>query len=87
MANGNNWELKSAKDVAEGLDWLRRRMKGKGLVLVAIGVNSISFCKDVGISADDAADLVQNAIPNLRRGLSRIQGERVTRGFNQRTDA
>lgn len=81
-----DWPIESADDVAQALDWLRRRMKGKGLVLVAIGVNSVAFAKDVGVQADDAADLVEAQLPALRRGFSRIQAERVTRGFCARED-
>lgn len=82
----DNWELASADDVAQALDWLRRRMKGKGLVLVAVGVNSVAFSKEVNVSSDDAAELVQNQIQTLRRGFARIQAERVTRGFSKRED-
>jgi hypothetical protein len=82
----DNWEIESADDVAQALDWLRRRMKGKGLVLIAVGVNSVAFSKEVGVSAEDAADLVQNQVQTLRRGFSRISSQRVTRGFERRED-
>lgn len=80
------WELRSADDVAQALDWLRRRMGGGGLVLVAVGVNSVAFAKDAKISPADASDLVERQLPNLRRGLARLQSEHVTRGFNRRED-
>lgn len=84
MGDSSNWDLKSADDVAQALDWLRRRMKGNGLVLVAVGVNSVAFCKDVGVSPDDAADLIEAQLPTLRQGFARIVSQRVTRGWNKR---
>jgi hypothetical protein len=80
------WEMKSAGDVAQGLDWLRRRMQGSGLVLVAVGINSVAFAKDSGLSPDDAADLIEAQLPTLRDGFHRLQNQRVTRGFNRRED-
>jgi hypothetical protein len=82
----SDWELQSAQDVAEALDWLRRRMKGKGLVLIAVGVNSVAFSKEVGIKAEDAAELVEHQANALRQGFKRIEKERVTRGFSTRED-
>ena len=81
-----NWELRSADDVAQALDWLRRRMDGKGLVLVAVGVNSVAYCKDVGVSAEDAAKLVEDQIQTLRRGFLKCQSNKVTRGASVRED-
>jgi len=80
------WKIESAGDVAEALDWLRRRMQGKGLVLMAVGANSVAFCKDVAVSPDDAADLIEAQLPTLRRGFAQIQSQRVTRGFSARED-
>ena len=82
----NNWELNSADDVAQVLDWLRRRMKGQALVLVAVGVNSIAFAKDTKLSPTDAADIVQRQVPALQRGFHKLQDKKVTRGFSRRED-
>lgn len=84
--SNNSWELRTADDVAQALDWLRRRMKGKGLVLVAIGANSVAFCKEVGLSPEDAAALVEAQLPTLRRGFYQLENKRVTRGYNPRED-
>lgn len=81
-----NWELKSAEDVAEALDWVRRRTKGAGLVLVAIGVNSIVVSKDVALGAYDAAQLVRENFQGIQQTLQRVQDQRVTRGAGKRTD-
>jgi hypothetical protein len=81
-----DWAIKSADDVAQALDWLRRRMGSSGLVLIAVGVNSVAFCKDVAVSAEDAAELVAAQLPALRQGFYRIQADRVTRGFSKRED-
>jgi hypothetical protein len=81
-----NWEIRSADDVAQALDWLRRRMQGSGLVLVAIGVNSVAFCKDAKLRPEDAAELVARQMPALREGFNRIQGQQVTRGYLKRED-
>jgi hypothetical protein len=80
------WEMKSADDVAQGLDWLRRRMEGNGLVLVAVGVNSVAFAMDSKLSPDDAADLIEAQLPTLRDGFHRLKSNHVTRGFNRRGD-
>jgi hypothetical protein len=85
MAN-KRWELRSAQDVAEALDWLRRRMGEGGLVLLAIGVNSIAFAKDPKLGAEDAADLIEQQLPALRREFPRIESQRVTRGCSRRED-
>jgi hypothetical protein len=84
VGDTSKWELKSAGDVAQGLDWLRRRMQGSGLVLVAVGINSVAFAKDNSVSPDDAADLIEAQLPALREGFHRLQSQRVTRGFHRR---
>lgn len=82
------WELKTAKDVAEALEWVRRRTKGRALVLVAVGVNSIAFAKDPQVSPADAVQLIHDQIPSLRDGLDRLaaQTETTTRGSQTRRD-
>lgn len=81
-----DWELTGAQDVAEALDWLRRRMKGNGLVLIAVGVNSVAYCKDVSVSPADAANLVEAQLPTLRKGFAQLQAQRVTRAASRRED-
>jgi hypothetical protein len=81
-----NWEINSADDVAQALDWLRRRMKGRGLVLVAIGASSVAYCKDPNLSPEDAADLVEQQSPTLRQGFSKLRSLGVTRGFSPREE-
>lgn len=86
MGEKKDWAIKTADDVAQALDWLRRRMGNSGLVLVAVGVNSVAYCKDVSLSPEDAAELITAQVPALRQGFYRIQSERVTRGFSKRED-
>ena len=76
------WELKSAKNVADALEWLRRRTKGRALVLVAIGTNSIAYTKDPQLSPKDAAELLQQQLSSLRGGFEEIHRshEPKTRG-------
>jgi hypothetical protein len=82
------WELKTAKDIAEALEWVRRRSKGRALVILAIGVNSIAYAKDSNVTPADAVQLVADQLPSLRDGLSRIdaQPEKTTRGSHTRRD-
>lgn len=84
--NVNSWELKSADDVAQALDWVRRRMGASGLVLVAIGVNSVAYCKDAKLAPDDAARLLEAQMPALRRGFQQLKTDRVTRAASRRED-
>jgi hypothetical protein len=93
----DKWEIKSADDVAQALDWLRRRMNGAGLVLVAIGKNSVAFAMDPQLAAKDAVALLEAQIEGgaLERGLADLKQRRrlpdgsmgtVTRGHAQRDD-
>ena len=82
--NQGSWEFKTADDVASALDWVRRRMKGNGLVLVAIGVKTIAFAKDAKIEAGDAVQILEEQLPALRKELERISAEKVTRGTARR---
>jgi hypothetical protein len=79
-----SWEIRDAQDVAEALDWLRRRMNGKGLVLVAIGANSVAFSKEQDIAPEDAVALIENEISTLRHGFHNLRSQRVTRGHLRR---
>jgi hypothetical protein len=76
----------NAQNVAETLDWVRRGMDGKGLVLVAIGVNSVSYCKDIKISPRDAVALIEAQLPALRKGFAGLESGRVTRAAMRRED-
>ena len=82
----DNWAIKSADDVAQALDWLRRRMGGAGLVLVAIGPNSVAYAMDTAVSVKDALHLVDSLIEDgtLERGLGDLRRRKVTRGFQRR---
>jgi hypothetical protein len=81
-----DWPIKNADDVAQALDWLRRRMNGAGLVLVAIGPNSVAYSIDVGLSVKDAVQLVETQIEDgtLERGLVECKRSKVTRGYQRR---
>jgi hypothetical protein len=81
-----DWELKSAQDVAEALDWLRRRMKGNGLVLVAIGTNSVAYCKDIALRPNDAVELIESNLQTIRAGLGQAEARKETRGSLRRGD-
>jgi hypothetical protein len=82
--NPKSWKLETAGDVAEALDWLRRRMGASGLVLIAIGINTVAVCKDAKISPADAADLVESELPTLKQGFAQLQTRSETRGFLRR---
>lgn len=66
------WELKSAKDVAGAVEWVRRRTKGRAMVVIAIGANSVAYSKDPRISPQDAANLLQSQLTAIRAGFERI---------------
>ena len=83
---GQDWELQSAGDVAEALDWLRRRMKGRGLVLVAISEHAVSCSKEVKVSPDQAVRLVEESLRVMRSTLERAQARKETRGCGARED-
>jgi len=86
VGDTKGWEIRDAKDVAEALDWLRRRMKGKGLLLLAVGVNSIAFAKEVGVSPEDCEQLLHLNLPAILQGLIAMQNQRVTRSYIRRGD-
>ena len=81
------WELLTAMDVAEALDWLRRRMKGDGLVLVAIGPNAIAYCKDARLPPEEAVEMIFANLEAVRGGLERLETAGRTRGAVLREDA
>jgi len=92
-----DWPINSADDVAQALDWLRRRMNGAGLVLVAIGPNSVAFSLDGKLAAKDAAALLEAQLEGgaLERGFADLKRQRrlpdgkmgtVTRGWAKRDD-
>ena len=80
------WKLRTADDVAQALDWLRRRMEGNGLVLIAVGVNSIAVSKDAKLQPDDAADILERQLPTVRQQFALLQSHQVTRGSTKRED-
>lgn len=84
----DNWPPKTAAKVAELTDWVRRGMNahGKGILVLAVGENSITFAKDPATPAHEAAAILWKNIDNLMRGLERLQAEGVTRGYVQRED-
>lgn len=82
----SEWEIKSAQDVAEALDWVRRRMRGNGLVLVAIGPNSIAYAKDQKLSASAAELLVKANLETIYNGLVKAEAAGHTRGASKRGD-
>ena len=81
-----DWDLKTPDDVANALDWLRRRMKGQGLLLVAIGANSIAYAKETTISPQEALEAMEANLQNLRRGIEQLKSLQVTRGSRRRED-
>ena len=86
--NTNSWPLKSAQDVAGALDWIRRRMNGNGLVLVAIGTNSVAYALDAKMPVRDAMELLQAQIDTgaIERGFEDLKRQKVTRGGGPRGD-
>lgn len=86
LMGSENWKLNSAADVASALDWVRRRMEGNGLVLVAVGVNSVAYSKDVRVEPEDAVRLLEAQLATLRRGFQQLKLEKVTRAAARRED-
>lgn len=86
MADKKDWELRTGTDVAEALDWLRRRMKGRGLVLLAIGTEGVAYAVDPKLSAFAAAQMVAAQRPMLERDVLEMQRRGVTRGASRRED-
>jgi hypothetical protein len=86
MAEGTKpvWELKSGKDVAEALEWIRQRTKGRAMVLVAIGANGISFAKDPDVRVADAITLLEGEMETLRTELTKMENARQRRGAARR---
>ncbi len=86
--NKDAWPLKSAQDVAGALDWIRRRMNGSGLVLVAIGTNSVAYALDAKMPVRDAMELLQAQIDTgaIERGFEGLKLQKVTRGCGPRGD-
>jgi len=84
----DGWEFKTAADLAGFLDWGRRRMnvRSKGLLLVAIGLNSVAYAKAPDLRVDDAIRLLEAQLETLRRGLAEAEAARVTRGSKRRDD-
>jgi hypothetical protein len=82
------WAFESAADLEGFLDWGRRRMnvRSKGLILVAIGLNSVAFAKEPGLSVEDAIRLLEDNLQTLKRGLKDAEAARVTRGSRRRQD-
>jgi hypothetical protein len=79
-------EMTKAEDVAQALDWVRRRMKGKGLVLVAISPQAVVWSKEASVSAQDASELLEAQMPTLRRGFEQCKYLGVTRYWSKRED-
>jgi hypothetical protein len=86
--SAKSWDLKSPTDVAEALDWVRRRMKGNGMVLVAIGMNTVAYSLDKNMSAGDGAALVEAQVNmgTLERGFQELKLRAMTRGWSRRQD-
>ena len=84
----DGWEFKTAADLEGFLDWGRRRMnaRSKGLLLVAIGLNTVAFAKDPELRVADAIHLLEAQLETLKRGLAEAEAARVTRGSKRRTD-
>lgn len=90
MANEpkTGWPPKNAAKLAEVTDWMRRGMNahGKGLLVLAVGENSISLALDPKLAPQEACSILWKNIDNILRGLERIRSEGVTRGFIERED-
>lgn len=80
------WELKSGKDVADALHWLRQRTEGKALLLLAVGRNGISFAKHPDLNPADAVQLLEDELANIKQGLELIDAEGHQRGARSRRE-
>lgn len=81
---GEAWPIKNPMDAAEALDWLRRRMKGNGLLLIAVSPNSLAFSKDPELHTGDAIDILRDELETLQAGLDGLRAKRVTRDVARR---
>lgn len=57
--------IKSSKEVADALNWLRWRTKGAGLIFVAIGVNSVSASIDPELEPEDAVNVLSLEVDTI----------------------
>jgi hypothetical protein len=81
-----DWAIASANDAAEALDWVRRRLKGNGLVLVAISPTAVMCSKETRVSPHEAVTLIEESLRVIRATLERAEARRETRGCGARED-
>lgn len=86
MAEKKEWPLNSPMDVAEALDWVRRRMNGTGLLLVALSPNSVAFAADPQLRSADAVQMLRGVADyDIGSGIDRIKAQRITRSCVRRS--
>ena len=51
-------EVTSAQTVAEMLDWVRRKTKGRCLAIIAVSANSVAVCMDPALTPREAVEAV-----------------------------
>lgn len=77
---------KTADDIANAVDWVRRIMGESGLMVIAIGLNSVAYAKDPKLSPGDAVQILEAQLKMLRQGFHGVEAQRVTRGCGPRAD-
>jgi hypothetical protein len=76
----DKYPMKTAEDVAAALDWVRWRMKGSGLLLVAVGARGLAYAADPKLAPEEAN------MTGLRLGLNDLRTQKVSRGARRRDD-
>jgi hypothetical protein len=82
----DKYPMKTAEDVAAALDWVRWRMKGSGLLLVAVGARGLAYAADPKLAPEDAIRILEANMSGLRLGLNDLRIQKVSRGARRRDD-
>jgi len=72
-------EVKDGNTVAEMLDWVRRRTKGRALFGVMIGANGVVVTKDLKLAPRDALVILKDELETILQAFEDLPKEKVTR--------
>ena len=88
---GSTWskDVRSSQDVADKMQWVRwlangRQIHGAGLLMIAIGSNSIAISRDERMSPRELMDLLEVEKQTIATLLEKLQAERKTHGATPR---
>lgn len=68
----------SGKHVAEAIDWVRHRTRGRIKLLVAIGPNSVAVAKPREVDAEDAILFLQDLQDQIAHAIRELDEKRWT---------